>query len=38
MHSFGLDKNPGAYADLTGWIVTVLQAGKFALPDPIHPP
>ncbi|KAG8722803.1 hypothetical protein FRC09_001059 [Ceratobasidium sp. 395] len=27
-HSFGLDKNPGAYADLQGWIVTVLQAGK----------
>ncbi|KAG9126402.1 hypothetical protein FRC07_003551 [Ceratobasidium sp. 392] len=28
-HSFGLDKNPGAYADLQGWIVTVLQAGCF---------
>ncbi|KAG8930793.1 hypothetical protein FRC02_003665 [Tulasnella sp. 418] len=27
--SFGLDKNPDAYADLSGWIVSVLQAGCF---------
>ncbi|KAG8934436.1 hypothetical protein FRC03_003426 [Tulasnella sp. 419] len=28
-HSFGLDKNPAAFADLSGWIVSVLQAGCF---------
>lgn len=29
MHSFGLDAKSKDYADLTGWIVTVLQAGCF---------
>lgn len=29
MHSFGLDAKSKDYANLTGWIVTVLQAGEF---------